>query len=62
MDLLYVMDTMFDLLNESDNLNVQQIEEIEAAGLFYLTACDGTRIRIQCSILEKSDSKNRAFL
>ena len=52
MDLLYVMDTMFDLFNESDNLNVQQIEEIEAAGLFYLTACDGTRIRIQCSILE----------
>ena len=52
MDLLYVMDTMFDLLNESDNLNVQEITENDAEGSFCITACDGTRIRIQCTILE----------
>ena len=52
MDLFYLMDTMFDLLNESDNLNVQALEEDEAAGLFYLTTDDGTRICIHCSILE----------
>ena len=52
MDMSYIMDTMFDLLNESDNLNVQELEEDEPAGLFYLTTGDGTRVRIHCSIQE----------
>ena len=52
MDHTYVMDTLFDLLNESDNLNVQTLEENEAAGTFFLGAHDGTKIRISCVITE----------
>ena len=52
MDMFYIMDTMFDLLNESDNLNLQELVEDEAAGLFFLTTSDDTRIRIHCSILD----------
>ncbi len=51
MEQSYLMDTMFDLLNESDNLDVQEIEENERAGSFLLTAGDGTRIKIQCTLL-----------
>ena len=50
MDLPFVMDTMFDLLNESDNLNASDLQEVEAEGRFFVTAGDGTRIVIQCSI------------
>lgn len=52
MDLPFVMDTMFDLLNESDNLDLTSIEENEAAGTFLVTAHDGTIIQVQCSIIE----------
>lgn len=52
MDLPYLMDTMFDLLNESDNLNVTELKESESAGRFELTTQDGTRVIIQCTILE----------
>ena len=51
MNLLYLMDTMFDLLNESNNLNVKELNEIESSGLFYLTTADGTKVEIKCSIL-----------
>ena len=47
MDLPYVMDTLFDLLNESDNLNAVELEEKEAEGKFLVTAHDGTKIMIQ---------------
>ena len=50
MDLPYLMDTMFDLLNESDNLDVSDLQEIESEGKFFVTADGGTRIVIQCSI------------
>jgi hypothetical protein len=52
MDLPYVMDTLFDLLNESDNLNAVELEEKEAEGKFLVTAHDGTKIMIQCSIVD----------
>ena len=51
MNLLYLMDTMLNLLNESNNLNVKELNEIESSGLFYLTTDDGTKVEIKCSIL-----------
>ena len=47
----YILDTLFDLLNESDNLDVQELQEIEAEGKFYVTTGDGTKLLIQCSII-----------
>ena len=52
MDLPYVMDALFDLLNESDNLNAVALEEKETEGKFLVTAHDGTKIMVQCSIVE----------
>ena len=52
MDLPYVMDTLFDLLNESDNLKAVALEEKETAGKFLVPAHDGTKIMVQCSIVE----------
>ena len=52
MDLPYVMDSLFDLLNESDNLDAVELEENEAEGKFLVTAHDGTKIIIQCSIID----------
>lgn len=51
MNLPYIMDTMFDLLNESDNLNIQDIIENESEGKFYLVTGDGTKLLIHCQIL-----------
>ena len=51
MEQSYLMDTMFDLLNESDNLDVQELEENEREGEFLLTVKDGTKVRIRCEIL-----------
>ena len=50
MELPFLMDTMFDLLNESDNLDISDLQEIESEGKFFVTAGDGTRIAIQCRI------------
>ena len=47
----FVMDTLFDLLNESDDLDVQELREIEAEGKFYVTTGDGTKLLIQCTVL-----------
>ena len=54
MDYLFIMDTLFDLLNESDGLDVQELEEDEAAGVFQLTTGDGTKVQIQCTVLSQS--------
>ncbi len=51
MEQSYLMDTMFDLLNESDNLDVQELEEDAREGAFLLTVKDGTKVRIRCEIL-----------
>ena len=51
MDKAYLMDILFDLLNESDNLDVQELKEEEAKGMFVLTTGDGTQVLIQCKIL-----------
>ena len=51
MEQQYIMDTLFDLLNESDNLDVQELQENEAEGKFYVTTGDGTKLLIQCTIL-----------
>lgn len=55
MDHLYIMDLLFDLLNESDGLDVRELEEDEAAGVFCLTTGDGTRVRLQCTVLSSAE-------
>ena len=52
MELPFIMDSLFDLLNESENLNVTELEECEKDGLFRLTTADGTKLIITCSIAE----------
>ena len=52
MQLPFIMDTMFDLLNGSDNLDLTNLEEDEAAGRFLATAHDGTKISVQCTIIK----------
>lgn len=47
------MDTMFDLLNESDNLNVIELKVNEADGVFLLTTDDGTQIVVTCKIVNQ---------
>ena len=54
MNQLYIMDILFDLLNESDGLDVKELEEDEAAGAFFLTTGDGTRVQIQCKVLPQA--------
>lgn len=54
MEKTFVMDVLFDLLNESDGLDVQELEEDEAAGVFCLTTGDGTRVQIQCTVLPQA--------
>ena len=51
MELPYIMDTLFDLLNESENLDVKELEEDEAAGEFRLTTRDETRVQLRCAVL-----------
>lgn len=51
MNLFYIMDTLFDLLNESSNLNVRDLATKDAEGIIYVTAEDGTRFMLQCTIL-----------
>lgn len=51
MDLAYLMDLMFDLLNESDAMDVTELEEQNHEGEFLLTVKDGTKVRIRCEIL-----------
>ena len=51
MNLFYIMDTLFDLLNESNNLNVRDLATNDAEGIIYVTAEDGTRFMLQCTIL-----------
>lgn len=50
-----IMDILFDLLNESDGLDVRELEEDEAAGVFCLTTGDGTKVRLQCTVLAQAE-------
>lgn len=56
MNLMYLMDTMFDLINESENLNVQELIEEEQEGKFYITTGDGTKVLVQCNILSSESA------
>ena len=42
MDLNYLKDTLFDLMNESDELNVADIESVDAENKFVLHFQDGS--------------------
>ena len=55
-----IMDVLFDLLNESDGLDVRELEEDEAAGVFHLTTNDGTKVKLQCTVLSQAAAQGEA--
>ena len=48
MDINFLKDHMFDLLNESDLLNIQDIVCNDLEGTFEITVEDGTKFLITC--------------
>ena len=48
MELNYFKDHLFDLLNESDLLDVQDITSDEKRDLFRVTVHDGTQFNVYC--------------
>lgn len=57
----FIMDILFDLLNESDLLDVRELEEEEATGLFVFTTRDGTKVRLQCTVLSQSQDPQESI-
>ena len=56
MTLDYFKDVLFDLLNESDLLDVSEIECDDGQGIFQITTGDGSRFQVQCEEM-KSESE-----
>ena len=52
MELNYFKDHLFDLLNESDILDVQDIKSDDKANTFQVTVSDGTKFDIYCDLSE----------
>ena len=52
MELNYFKDHLFDLLNESDLLDVQDIQTDDKTNTFQLTVNDGTKFDIYCNLSE----------
>ena len=50
MELNYFKDHLFDLLNESDLLDVQDITSDEKRDLFRVTVHDGTQFNVYCRV------------
>ena len=48
MTLDYFKDSLFDLLNESEQIDAVDIETDDAAGIFVVTTADGSRFSVQC--------------
>ena len=48
MELNYFKDILFDLINESDDLDICEIETNDKAGLFRILLSDGSRFLIRC--------------
>lgn len=53
MTLSYLMDVLFDLLNENELLDLTDLQENRADGTFAITAGDGTQAVIRCDIAKK---------
>lgn len=54
MKLSYVKDILFDLLNESDELDLADIEMDDAKDAFLITGKDGSRFEILCRSVEET--------
>jgi len=48
MELNYFKDLLFDLINESDTLDVQDIQSDDKSNTFTVTVNDGTKFDICC--------------
>ena len=52
MDLNYFKDQIFDLLNESDELDISDIKAEDRKDLFTVTTGDGSVLRVICETVE----------
>lgn len=52
MKLNYFKDHLFDLLNESDLLDVQDIKSDDETNTFHVVVYDGTKFDIYCDLSE----------
>lgn len=48
MELNYFKDKLFDLLNESDELDLSDISSDDRRNLFTVTTSDGTKFELSC--------------
>ena len=53
MDLNYFKDQIFDLLNESDELDISDIRAEDRKDLFTVTTGDGSVFRVICEAVEQ---------
>lgn len=60
MTLDFFKDSLFDLLNESDQIDAAEIEADDAAGTFLVTAADGSRFFVLCRAANSTDSGQEA--
>lgn len=52
MEINFFKDILFDLLNESDDLNLISIESNDKAGTFLVTSEGGSRFLVTCKKVE----------
>lgn len=56
MELNYFKDVLFDLLNESDELDAADIQSDEKANTFFVLMKDGTSVLVQVSAVENNET------
>ena len=57
MTLDFFKDSLFDLLNESEEIDAVEIEADDAAGTFRITTADGSRFFVLCRMDGEADSE-----
>lgn len=59
MELNFFKDKLFELLNESEDMKIADIETDDTVGSFMVKTTDGDIFEIQCSQIQVAESKNR---
>ncbi len=55
MELNYFKDRLFDLINESDELGVADIEADDRKNTFLIRTADGSVIMVECRMIQDKD-------
>lgn len=59
MELNFFKDKLFDMLNESDNMNIANIETDDAADAFQVKTLDGDLFIIECRQIPPAENVNK---